>query len=231
MSRIKTFYFLFSLLFILFSSIVNAQDDEEEFDDEFYSRIKPKHSLTIELGLPIGIANKGFNGFLQGMVNFSPYYHYNFKNNFSVGLGFNYNFFWINHVLSPDKENYGGIHSLGTFIELGYEKFYTDRIGTDFSIKTGVSQFNFYSVNNRELGLNTPTKNITFIEPNFSLVITANEYSSFRWNIGYAFQNYKFDPTDLGFIDDKEYHSDDYNNTNQFFTFGFGYTYYFKQRD
>ena len=226
----KVAQFLIVLICLFFSLSFFAQDEIEDIDDAIYTRINPKHSLTLELGLPIGLSNKGFKGFLQGMVNFSPYYHYNFKNNISVGVGANYNFFWINHVLSPDKNNVGAIHSLGAFIELGYEKFYTDRIGTDFSVKTGYSQLNFYSVNNRALGLGTPTKNITFIEPTFSFVITADEFSSFRWNLGYAIQNYTFNPSSLGFTDAKEYSSDDYQKSTQFFSFGFGYTYYFKQR-
>ena len=230
MSIYKVFKFFSYLFIILFASLTFAQDDEDDVDDAVYTRILPKHSLTIELGLPIGLSNKGFNSFLQGMVNFSPYYHYNFKNNISIGLGANYNFFWINHVLSPDKDNVGSIHAFGTFLELGYEKFHTDRIGTDFSIKTGYSKLNFYSVNNRESGLEIPSKDILFIEPNFSFVISADESSSFRWNIGYTFQNYKFDPTSLGFLDSKEYHLADYDKLTQFISFGFGYTYYFKQR-
>ncbi|MFN5443781.1 MAG: hypothetical protein ACK48V_06095 [Crocinitomicaceae bacterium] len=226
----KVAQFLIVSICLFFSLSFFAQDEIEDIDDAIYTRINPKHSLTLELGLPIGLSNKGFKGFLQGMVNFSPYYHYNFKNNISVGVGANYNFFWINHVLSPDKNNVGAIHSLGAFIELGYEKFYTDRIGTDFSVKTGYSQLNFYSVNNRDLGLGTPTKNIAFIEPIFSFIITADEFSSFRWNLGYTFQNYIFNPSSLGFTDAKEYSSDDYQKSTQFFSFGFGYTYYFKQR-
>ena len=227
-SKISNFFVF--LIFVSFSLISFSQEDDEEIDDAIYTRINPKHSLSIELGLPIAVSNKGFKGFLQGMVNFSPYYHYNFRNNISVGLGANYNFFWINHVLSPDKNNVGAIHALGAFVELGYEKFHTDRIGTDFSVKTGYSQLNFYSVKNRALGLGTPTKNITFVEPTFSLVITADEFSSFRWNVGYAFQNYVFNPTNLGFENAKEYSSEDYQKNTRFFTFGFGYTYYFKQR-
>jgi hypothetical protein len=226
----KVAQFLIVSICLFFSLSFFAQDEIEDIDDAIYTRINPKHSLTLELGLPIGLSNKGFKGFLQGMVNFSPYYHYNFKNNISFGVGANYNFFWINHVLSPDKNNVGAIHSLGAFIELGYEKFYTDRIGTDFSVKTGYSQLNFYSVNNRDLGLGTPTKNIAFIEPIFSFIITADEFSSFRWNLGYTFQNYIFNPSSLGFTDAKEYSSDDYQKSTQFFSFGFGYTYYFKQR-
>lgn len=218
------------VLFLFTSFSLIAQEDEDEIDDALYTRINPKHSLSIELGLPIGLSNKAFKGFLQGMVNFSPYYHYNFKNNLSIGIGANYNFFWINHVLSPDKNNVGAIHAFGSFLEIGYEKFYTDRIGTDFSLKGGFTQLNFYSVNNRSLGMGTPKKNVPYLEPTFSFVITADEYSSFRWNLGYSIQNYTFDPTDLGFNYSKEYSSSDYNKATQFFTFGFGYTYYFKQR-
>ena len=223
------FFSFFILIICLFSSLNLYSQDEEEFDDETYTRIKPKHSLSVELGLPIGIANKGFKGFLQGMVNFSPYYHYNFLNNLSIGAGINYNFFWINHVLAPDTKNIGAIHSIGSFLEVGYEKFFTDRLGTDFSFKSGFSQLNFYSKNNRTLGLGTPKQNVVFIEPTFSLIITADEFTSYRWIVGYAFQNYKFDPTKLGFSDSKEYHTPEYNKMSQFFTFGFGFTYYFKQ--
>jgi hypothetical protein len=230
MSKKSFLSFLFFFLTLTFSTFSFSQDQEDEdYDDATYSRIKPKHSFTMELGMPVGFNNKGFKGFLQGMVNFSPYYHYNFKNNVSVGLGANYNFFWINHVLSPDKDNVGAIHSIGGFLELGHEKFYTDRVGTDFSIKAGYSQLNYYSTNNRALGLGTPKQNVAFIEPTFSLIVTADEFTSYRWIVGYVFQNYKFDPTKLGFADSKEYHTDDYSKLTQFLSFGFGFTYYFKQ--
>jgi hypothetical protein len=226
-SLINLKLFVFLLAFCNFSF---SQEEDEDYDDATYTRIKPKHSLSIELGMPLAFQNKGFKGFMQGMVNFSPYYHYNFANNIAVGAGVNYNFFWINHVLSPDKNNVGGIHSIGSFVELGYEKFYTDRLGTDFGVKFGYSKLNYYSANNRALGLGTPSQNIVFIEPTASLVITADEFTSYRWILGYVFQNYYFDPSKLGFTDQAEYHSSDYQKLTQFLTFGFGFTYYFKQR-
>jgi hypothetical protein len=226
-NRFKTYLFI---LFSIISGVSIAQDEEEDYDDATYTRIKPKHSLTIELGMPIAFQNKGFKGFMQGIVNFSPYYHYNFANNFAIGAGVNYNFFWINHVLSPDKTNVGGIHALGAFLELGHEKFYTDRLGTDVGIKLGYTNLNYYSANNRALGLGTPNQGVTFVEPTFSLVISADEFTSYRWIVGYVIQNYKFNPSSLGFTDQTEYHEVDYQKLTQFLTFGFGFSYYFKQR-
>ena len=230
MSKSNLLKFIAVFFCVISTSLLFSQEeDEEDFDDETYTRIKPKQSFTVELGMPVTFANKGFKGFLQGMLNISPYYHYNFQNNISLGVGVNYNFFWINHVLAPDPNNVGAIHSMGGFFELGYEKFYTDRVGVDFSLKSGISQINYYSTNNRALGLGTPKQNVAFVEPTFSLIVTANESTSYRWIIGYVVQNYKFDPTKLGFSDAKEYHTSDYNKLTQFLSFGFGFTYYFKQ--
>jgi hypothetical protein len=223
---------LFFLFFLTFTFSFFAQDVDEEIDDVVYTRIKPKHTLTLELGLPIGMANKGFKEYLQGMVNFSPYYHFNFQNNLSIGIGVNYNLFKINHVLSPDVKNLGAIHSIGSFLEVGYEKFYTDRLGVDLSIKSGFSKLYLNSVNNKSIYFNIPTQLTNYIEPNFSFILSADEYTAYRWMIGYVIQNYKFDPTRLGFKSTKEIstETEEKNKLTQFLTFGFGFSYYFNQR-
>ena len=217
--------FLFSFVFT--SSLVVAQDDDSD-DDEVYSKIIPKHSLTVELGMPVSISSKGYKGLMQGIVNVSPYYHYNFKNNLSLGIGGNYSFFWINHVLAPDTKNIGGIHAVGGFVKVGHEKFHTERLGTDIGIKVGVSQLNFSSVNNRALGNGVVNQNVFYIEPTLGIVLSADEFTSYRWIVGYTIQNYTFNPTQLGFKA-ASFSSSDYNKLTQFLTVGFGFTYYFKQ--
>ena len=98
---------IFHFVFLVITGISNfglsQVDDNDDFDNEpqNYERIKPHHSLSMEVGLPVAMRNSTFNAYMQGMVNISPYYHYSFKNKLTVGAGINYNYFWINHVLTP----------------------------------------------------------------------------------------------------------------------------------
>ena len=225
-------FFYFSLLYSLLSFyplISNAQSVEEDNNEESetYARIKPHHSVSLEVGLPVAVRNKNFNGFMQGIVNISPYYHYSFKNLLTTGVGFNYNYFWVNHVLTNDSKNLGGIQSLGGFVRIGYEKFHTDRYGVDLNVKIGQSTLIFDTDNNRKLS-KLPTMNVFSVEPSIGFVVTADDQSSYRWVVSYTAQKYDFKPTLLGFAPDNSTSS---NNTfTQFLTVGFGYTYYIKQR-
>ena len=225
-------FFYFSLLYSLLSFYPltsHAQSVEEEENEESgtYARIKPHHSISLEVGLPVAVRNKNFNGYMQGIVNISPYYHYSFRNLMTTGIGFNYNYFWINHVLTNDSKNLGGIQSFGGFVRIGYEKFHTDRYGVDLNVKIGQSTLIFDTDNNRKLS-KLPTMNVFSVEPSIGFVVTADDQSSYRWVVSYTAQKYDFKPTLLGFIPDN---STSINNTfTQFLTVGFGYTYYIKQR-
>jgi hypothetical protein len=227
-------FFYFSLLFALLSFYpltTYAQSEEEDSEEsETYARIKPHHSVSMEVGLPVSVRNKNFNGYMQGIINISPYYHYSFKNLLTTGIGFNYNYFWINHVLTNDSKNLGGIHSLGGFVRIGYEKFQTDRYGVDLNVKIGQSTLIFYSDNNRKIS-KLPTMNVLTVEPSIGFVVTADDQSSYRWVVSYTAQKYNFDPTLLGFVKDvSTANSSPATSFTQFLTVGFGYTYYIKQR-
>jgi hypothetical protein len=192
-------------------------------------RIKPKHSFSTELGLPVPLLNTGFKGLMLGVINFSPYYSFTTRKNISFGLGANYNFFWINHVYAPDTKNLGGIHSTGVFVKLGHEKFHTDRLGTDIGLKFGASHLDFSSKNNTSLHGGPITKNVFYVEPTLAIVLSADAFTSYRWVIGYAIQNYAFNPTQLGFASSSSYSGSGYSKATQFLTVGFGFSYYFKQ--
>jgi hypothetical protein len=234
----KFFNILFCLLLISSSSVVCAQDtDEDEEDASSYARIKPHHSVSLEVGMPVGLRNSAFSAYMQGIVNTSPYYHYSFKNKLTAGVGLNYNYFWINHVLTPDPKNLGGIHALGGYLRCGYESFHTDRYGIDFNIKLGKSHLVFDSDNNHKLPA-LPTLNVYYVEPSVGFVITVDEQSSYRWVLGYGVQKYHFVPSILGF-DSSANSSSSSDKVNLFsriagythyLSIGFGYTYYFKQR-
>jgi hypothetical protein len=222
----RLFVFLFYFVLLCGASFSQEVDDDE--DDEIYSRIKPMHSLTLEIGLPNPIKNKLFNGWMRGIINFSPYYHYTFENHISLALGANYSYFWINPVASKNNMG-GGIHALGSFFKIGHEDFYTDRFGTDIGVKFGGSKQFFDTDYNRAKGL-LFKRDVFFIEPTLAFVLTADELTSFRWVFGYMFQNYVFNPTDLGESNQPAYHSKENSVPTNFFTFGFGFSYYFKQR-
>jgi|APGre2960657468_1045069.scaffolds.fasta_scaffold23441_3 hypothetical protein len=233
MTQRNFFYYTFLFLTLIFSPLfISAQtlDEEDNEETETYSRINPRHSISLELGLPVAIRNKNFNGYMQGIVNISPYYHYSFKNRLTTGLGVNYNYFWINHVLTNDTKNLGGIQALGAFVRIGYEKFYSDRYGIDLNVKIGQSTLIFDSDNNRKLS-KLPTMNIFVVEPSICFVVTADDQSSYRWVVSYTAQKYNFDPTLLGFVKDvSTANSSPATSFTQFLTVGFGYTYYIKQR-
>jgi len=213
--------------FFSFSTKAQSLEEEDNEDPITYARIKPHHSVSLEVGLPVAIRNKNFNGYMQGIVNVSPYYHYSFKNLLTTGIGFNYNYFWINHVLTSDSKNLGGIQSVGGFIRLGYEKFHTDRYGIELNVKIGQSVLIFDTDNNRKLP-ELPTKNVFTLEPSLGFVVTADDHSSYRWVVSYTAQKYDFNPALLGFKSDNS--SSNSNAFTQFLTVGFGYTYYIKQR-
>ena len=80
------FFHIFFISICLFVFPFNgfSQDkstgEEDEEDAESYARIKPQHSVSMEVGLPVGIRNKTFSAYMQGIINIAPYYHYSFKN-------------------------------------------------------------------------------------------------------------------------------------------------------
>lgn len=223
------------LSFVTVSFCQVATEEEEEADN--YLRIKPHHSVTLELGMPVSFRNEHFKGIMQGIINFSPYYHFTSKSHFSVGAGFNYNYFWINHVVAPDPKNLGGIHAIGGFFKLGHEKFHTDRVGTDFGLKVGRSLLLFDSDVNHENGGSVPKQLTYYVEPSFGIVLSADEFTSFRWVLGYAIQKYRFTPTLLGFANSSNYtfktgqnFFSRLQNYTQYLTVGFGFSYYIRQR-
>jgi hypothetical protein len=58
-------------------------------------QIEPKHTFNIELGLPNGMVNKPFKDYMQGLINFAPYYQFTMKNSLSFGAGIRYSYFGV----------------------------------------------------------------------------------------------------------------------------------------
>ena len=84
---------------------------------------------------------------------------------------------------------------------------------------------------NDTLGLNPRIVNSTYLEPSFGLILTADEQSSYRFVVSYAFQGFGFRPDLIGLQTLGGYDPKDFNKVTSFLIVGFGYTYYFKPKN
>lgn len=205
-----------------------AQEDGYDIDENIYDDIVPKHSFHIELGLPVGTSNKAFQSMLQGMMKFAPYYQFTFQNHISIGAGADYSFFRVDKFRVPEAVT-GGIHNVGGFLKVGYEKFHSMRFGTDFGVKVGYSNAFFITDKNKTLLGKPNSINTIFVEPTAAVVLTAGEFTAYKFVVGYMFQGYDYRTQQLGISATGGYKPADLNHATQFMTFGFGFTYYFKQ--
>lgn len=203
----------FSLIifFSLVVSSINAQ------------AINPDDSFTFELGLPNATNNKAYRSIMQGLVCISPTYQYALKNGISFGIGLHYSYFAINEFKVQPKI-FGGIHSAAAFLKLGYEKFWTERFGTETGCKIGY--LNSFSISDSII--NHIKTEATFIEPFISLIATSSVNSSYSFTIGFPFYGYRFTPETIGILDSSMgYSSADFSKIASAFTISFGYTFYF----
>lgn len=192
--------------------------------------IEPKHTFNLELGLPNGFANKPFKNIMQGLVNVSPYYQYAFKKQLILGAGLRYSYFAINEFKVPEPV-YGGMHSAGVFAKVGWEKFHTDRFATDISVKLGYTQNYFDTDRNDTLGLNPVQVNSTYVEPSVGLILTADEFTSYRLVVGYGFQGFGYRPSMIGLETFGGYDPEEFSQVTSFLIVSFGFTYYFKPKN
>ena len=205
----------------------------------FSQKIDPDDSFTFEICLPNSIANKPFREIMQGVVSFSPYYQYTLKNTLSFGVGVNYSYFNINQFRVTQKI-FGGMHQGVSYLKVGHEKFWTERLGTDIGVKMGYSETFVISDLLKSQNVMFRRMNGVFIEPTIAFVISSDVNSSYRFVVGFPFYNFKFQPWTLGegswaFATSSEgdnntpgvYDESTTKSQARSFTLGFGYTYYF----
>lgn len=192
--------------------------------------VEPKHTFNLELGLPNGFTNKPFKDIMQGLVSVAPYYQYAFKNHLIVGAGVRYSYYAINEFKVPEP-TYGGMHVGGTFIKVGYEKFHNDRFATDLGVKIGYTQTYFDTDRNDTLNQNPYQVNSFYVEPTIGLILMADEQSSYRLFVSYAFQGFNFRPSMIGLETFGGYDQKEFDKTATTLIVGFGYTHYFKPKN
>lgn len=211
--------FLFIVYTSFFISSANAQEME----------IIPKFTFNVDVGLPVTLRSKPFNDYMQGLVCVNIYGQYSFPFHLNLGLGIRYSLFNINEFSVPEANN-GSLHTGGTFLKIGWDKFITERFAIDAGVRVGYA-LNYANTDlNKFLGENPRQINSVLIEPTLGLILSADEQNSYRLHIGYAIQGFGFTPQTLGFPTDSGYDPNSYGNTTQFLVFGFGYTHYIKSK-
>lgn len=211
------------LLFILFLLICSSNWTAAQ-------SFEPKHTFNLELGLPNGFSNKPFKNIMQGLVYFTPYYQFAFKNHIIVGAGVQYSYFAINEFKVTTAVS-GGMHTGGVFIKAGWEKFHSDRFATDLSVKFGYNQNYFVSDKNDSTGITTINVNATYVEPTIGFILTVDEFSSYRIFAGYGFQGFGFRPSMIGLETFGGYDPSEFNRVTSYLIVGFGFTHYFKSKN
>jgi len=189
-------------------------------------KINPKFTYNIELGLPVATSNEPFDDIMQGLVSVNTYGQYSFPFHLNVGLGVKYSYFAVNQFSVPEPV-YGGIHTGGAFVKIGYDKFYNDRFAMDYGVKIGYGEHFILTDMNKALGLSPRRLQSSIIEPTVGLILTADERNSYRLNVGYCVQGYGFEPKLLGLDSNGDWDPAKFNNLTQYFFVGFGYTFYF----
>ncbi|MEY4603395.1 MAG: hypothetical protein RIT43_687 [Bacteroidota bacterium] len=196
----------------------------------FAQVIEPKHTFNIELGLPNGLSNPAFKNIMQGLVNVSAYYQYDFKYHLTLGIGGRYGYFGINEFKVPSPV-LGGGHSAGGFLKVGYQKFMGPRFAMDLGLKVGYSQFWFKTNRNDTLGINPVVTDGIHIEPTVGLILTADEQNSYRFFVSYQAYGFAFKPSMIGLETFGGYDPADFGKPTGCLVIGFGYTYYFVKKE
>ena len=210
---------LFSVLFL---SLASAQPQLE------------KWSITGELMLPSGQANKAFKSYLNGLVIAQPKLTYSINKHLYASFGARYGYYNVSEFKTPEKMN-GGLHVVGANLELGYKAWQTSKFGIEVGVKVGAANYNF---NTRTIQKDKFSNNITvlqrfnynlnamYYEPNVQFVLLADEAVAYRWIVGYNFSGFAFQPEMVQTNTMGGYQREDLQSPTQSIVIGFGMTYY-----
>lgn len=191
--------------------------------------IYPRSSFHVNFGLPINTANESFKGIMQGLVNSSIHFQHTLPNSFCFGIGMNYTYFSLNEF-KINESNKGGLMMPSGFLKIGQEKFHSDNFGTDFGLKMGYTLNLFKSDSIMAKEGKARQIGSLFIEPTVGFMLSIDESTTIKLAIGYVVQNFGFEPVLMGLSSNGSYDPARFSTPTQYFTVGFGYTHYFKNK-
>lgn len=211
---------LLSLCFVLASVNVFSQ-----------SYFEPKLSFTVDLGIPAKGGNSAFRHTMEGLFNGGFGLQYNIVGGLTAGLGFKYSFFTLSPFALNNVSWGGSMHYPAAYFKLGYERFTTNRVSFNFSVRAGYAAV-FSTHSNDTCTAVVEPENFEmsfFVEPQFEVVLLTDKVSAdgFSMVLGYPIYMNEFGPR--YFCLDKFFGLQESDNQGytRFFSFGFGYRFYF----
>ena len=193
-------------------------------------KIEPKLTFNVELGLPVTLKNEPFNDVMQGLVGTSIYGQYSLPFHLNFGAGVRYSLFTINEFSVPGAFS-GNIQTGAGFLNVGYDKYATDKLAYDIGVRVGYS-LNFSSVkehNPEGEVIRTINNQISalMVEPHLGLILAVDEKNAYRFSVGYNIVGYGFKPSFIGIETNSGWDPSGFSQVTQFLIVGFGYTHYF----
>lgn len=202
-----------------------------------------KWNITGEISLPMGMANKMFRNYLNGLVNVQPRIQYKPFKHWYIAAGPRYTYYKVNEYKIPFEPGVsdnqvvnnkkvlsmrGGMHVLGGNVELGWTSWVAPRLGVELGVRLGVANHQFITTGTKNYGSQQVTAG--YVEPAFSMVLASDEAVAYRWIVSYNFAGYRFNGNRIGSTTSGGYSEADLRAPTQTLTIGFAMSLYFNNK-
>jgi len=192
------------------------------------TNFKPEGSFSIDLGIPANGKNPSFGRVMEGLFNGGVGYQYNIFGGLTIGGGLKYSYFIINSFAISNADWGGGLHMPAASFKIAYERFTTDRISLNASIRLGYAYIISSNDSCRQVIGKPHTVSAFFMEPQLEIVLLTAKTSpdGFSLVIGYPMYFTDFGPAYLCMNSFPALIDEDYVGITRFLSIGFGYRYY-----
>lgn len=217
MNKVKLKCISFVYIFLLSFSVFSQSDI-----------FQPKSSFGVDLQVPTKNRNPAFAKTMVGLLNGGVDYRYNVFKGITVGIGAKYSYFAIQTFAFNNAEIGGGYQIPGGYLRVGYERFTSDRVAINASVRGGyaamVSMNDSCRVNNGGPFVETSF----FVEPQIELLLLAERSSEHGFSaiLGYSFYMHEFSKKELCMDEVPNLNAESYEGITRFLNIGFGYRYY-----
>ena len=184
----------FTLLIVCFSLFCHAQKEGQE---------NALFTIRGNIGIPRVISSEMFRTSFAGLYEGNLSLNLKLFNNFFVGVGYQNTQFQNNKFLKFQYFNASIPYNTrlmchGTFIKLGYDKFFSDKGYASFNLNSGLMLNNYFNVNADTSAANKPfvLKDFSapYVQPEASINFIVEKHLSFSLMLSYTTLFYKFDP-------------------------------------
>lgn len=203
---------LFLLLILLSLSTSGLTQNNEE---------QPKGSLKVGIAFPVIASNYSFRALYKGIFDVEGLYQYNVYKGLTVGGGVKFDMFKYRSLAFSDSVRFPIIMTT-PMAKLSYEKILSDLVAIDIGARIGYS---FIS----STGINCTDKQKfggLLIEPKFSFYLFVNGPYALSLNVSYAYLFQNYSPAWICDTTIPGYNPSDWEKDVQYFTVGFGFSWY-----